>query len=572
MILSPFSETITADGSNNLDSANPTGAGGAPLAPTGFTSVYLSDTSLSLAWTDNATNELNYELDRSLTGTGSWTALADPAANATTATSTGLTVDKQYFYRLRAVNAAGNSSYATANGTTTANSKGLLWPTGIEPTGSTLLDVQGGNRIWYVDAAVADGGVGTVGDPLNNFTALLGWFDGANFQAGTLGFAAGDHVWIKGVFDFVNHANGTKNYDMQFRRANQLGTIANPTVIRAWRGFTAEFKSDKTVHRIIQTVVTNLAGGEGLAIVNLEMYDNLGVPIWNDDNLEAIQIISCNLHDMYTDGAASGDANRGGMSVNVRLAGVTRVIRNNKIYNTDLLLAGGRSSFADNNISAIRLQGTNVAIGGGTADIYDNDISGSSHGIGEKHTGTATITIYDNDINDCLGFGYYNRQTGVSTFRNNVVVTGLGVVEIVRETEYDARNLSVYKNTGIDVERLIGLSHSEINVSVLTIRDNLTSQPAQTAVSLWLGYTSQGGFTLTSTTSLNNMYDTNNATTFLFRNNVSRTFTQAMSDLSDTTSTMANPLFVNRAGGNYNLDTGSPAIGTASDGGNIGAF
>ena len=401
---------------------------------------------------------------------------------------------------------------------------------------------------------------------------MLGWFDGANFQAGTLGFAAGDHVWVKGIFDFVNHVNGTKNYDMQFRRANQLGTVANPTVIRAWRGFTAEFKSDKTVHRIVQTVVTNLAGGEGLAIVNLEMYDNLGVPIWNDDNLEAIQIISCNLHDMYTDGAASGDANRGGMSVNVRLAGVTRVIRNNKIYNTDLLLAGGRSSFADNNISAIRLQGTNVAIGGGTADIYDNDISGSSHGIGEKHTGTATITIYDNDINDCLGFGYYNRQTGVSTFRNNVVVTGLGVVEIVRETEYDARNLSVYKNTGIDVERLIGLSHSEINVSVLTIRDNLTSQPAQTAVSLWLGYTSQGGFTLTSTTSLNNMYDTNNATTFLFRNNVNRTFTQAMSDLSDTTSTMANPLFVNRAGGNYNLDTGSPAIGTASDGGNIGAF
>ena len=121
MILSPFSENITADGSNNLDSANPTGAGGAPLAPTGFTSVYLSDTSLSLAWTDNATNELNYELDRSLTGTGSWTALADPAANATTATSTGLTVDTQYFYRLRAVNAAGNSSYATANGTTTAS-------------------------------------------------------------------------------------------------------------------------------------------------------------------------------------------------------------------------------------------------------------------------------------------------------------------------------------------------------------------------------------------------------------------------------------------------------------------
>ena len=120
MILSPFSETITADGSTNLDSANPTGAGGAPLAPTSFTATYLSDTSLSLAWTDNASTELNFELDRSPNGIDTWTALADPAADATSATDTGLTVDTQYFYRLRAVNAAGNSSYATADGTTTA--------------------------------------------------------------------------------------------------------------------------------------------------------------------------------------------------------------------------------------------------------------------------------------------------------------------------------------------------------------------------------------------------------------------------------------------------------------------
>ena len=119
MILSPFSETIVADGSSDLNSADPTGAGGAPLAPTSFTVTYLSDTSLSLAWTDNASNELSFELDRSPNGTDTWTALTSPAANATSAISTGLTVDTQYFYRLRAVNAVGNSAYATANGLTT---------------------------------------------------------------------------------------------------------------------------------------------------------------------------------------------------------------------------------------------------------------------------------------------------------------------------------------------------------------------------------------------------------------------------------------------------------------------
>ena len=92
---------------------------GVPLSPTSFTATYLSDTSLSLAWTDNATNELNYELDRSPNGADTWAALTSPAANATSAIDTGLTVDTTYHYRLRAVNAEGNSSYATASGITT---------------------------------------------------------------------------------------------------------------------------------------------------------------------------------------------------------------------------------------------------------------------------------------------------------------------------------------------------------------------------------------------------------------------------------------------------------------------
>ena len=120
MTLSPFEQTIVANGSNDLNSSDPTGAGGAPLAPSGFTATYLSDTSLSLAWTDNSSTELNFEIDRRPNGTDPWTPLADPAANATSATNTGLTVDTTYYYRLRAVNAAGNSAYVTASGTTTA--------------------------------------------------------------------------------------------------------------------------------------------------------------------------------------------------------------------------------------------------------------------------------------------------------------------------------------------------------------------------------------------------------------------------------------------------------------------
>lgn len=94
--------------------------GGLPLAPTGFTVTYLSDTSLTLAWTDNATDETGYEIDRSLTGTGGWTNVTTTAANVATYANTGLAVDTTYYYRVRAVNGTGNSAYALANGLTTA--------------------------------------------------------------------------------------------------------------------------------------------------------------------------------------------------------------------------------------------------------------------------------------------------------------------------------------------------------------------------------------------------------------------------------------------------------------------
>lgn len=94
--------------------------GGAPDAPTGFTAIYNSDTSLTLGWTDNSDNETGFEIDSSLTGTGSWTNVTTTPANTVGHIDSGLTVDTQYFYRIRAVNGSGNSSYATANGTTTA--------------------------------------------------------------------------------------------------------------------------------------------------------------------------------------------------------------------------------------------------------------------------------------------------------------------------------------------------------------------------------------------------------------------------------------------------------------------
>jgi fibronectin type 3 domain-containing protein len=102
-----------------------------PLAPTGGSLTAATSTTLSMAWTDNATNEDGYQVFRS-TGGGGYTLLQPAlAANATTFTDTGLTPGTLYVYHIKAFNLAGPSNFAEVLGTTRT-----LAPTGLTATGS----------------------------------------------------------------------------------------------------------------------------------------------------------------------------------------------------------------------------------------------------------------------------------------------------------------------------------------------------------------------------------------------------------------------------------------------------
>jgi len=90
---------------------------GPPTAPTNFTAVAASDTQINLTWTDNATNESGFEIQRS-PDNATWTALTTAAANATSYSDTGLTAATLYYYRVRAVSFAGGSAYAGSSATT----------------------------------------------------------------------------------------------------------------------------------------------------------------------------------------------------------------------------------------------------------------------------------------------------------------------------------------------------------------------------------------------------------------------------------------------------------------------
>jgi titin len=91
-----------------------------PLAPTGLGVTSASENEITLAWTDNATTETGYRLERSDSGLDNFAIIANLAVNATSFTDTGLEADTTYDYRVAAVGSFSDSGYATASATTDA--------------------------------------------------------------------------------------------------------------------------------------------------------------------------------------------------------------------------------------------------------------------------------------------------------------------------------------------------------------------------------------------------------------------------------------------------------------------
>lgn len=107
------------------NTANATTLPNAPTAPSGLSATAIGQSQINLAWTDNSSNETGFKIERSPDGSTDWTQIGTAAANATSYNDTGLSAATTYYYRMRAYNTGGNSSYtSTASATTTVPSVG----------------------------------------------------------------------------------------------------------------------------------------------------------------------------------------------------------------------------------------------------------------------------------------------------------------------------------------------------------------------------------------------------------------------------------------------------------------
>jgi CARDB/Fibronectin type III domain len=125
--LTTYSYRVRAwDGDNhsaygNVVAAATPPAPGSPAAPSNLVATPVSAGEIDLQWTDNATNETGYQLERCAgAGCTNFAAIATASVpNVTSYQNTGLTSATTYSYRVRMFNAAGNSLYSnTATATT----------------------------------------------------------------------------------------------------------------------------------------------------------------------------------------------------------------------------------------------------------------------------------------------------------------------------------------------------------------------------------------------------------------------------------------------------------------------
>ncbi len=100
----------------------------APRPPSGLSATAASPTQVNLSWTDLATDETGFKIERKTGSGGAYTQIATAGVNASTYNDVTVLASTIYFYRVRSTNTIGDSSYSNEATVTTPATAGLPAP------------------------------------------------------------------------------------------------------------------------------------------------------------------------------------------------------------------------------------------------------------------------------------------------------------------------------------------------------------------------------------------------------------------------------------------------------------
>ncbi len=203
----------------------------APAAPTGLTAEAQSLDEILLTWTDNSSNEEQFHLQESLYKDRGWETVLEPRANLESIRLHGRQSGATYYYRIKAVNAWGESGYSNTAQTTTPSVPAA--PSNVRAEGISPQEIR---LAWNDNSNNEDGFIIEQSpDDMYNFTVI------DSVEAGVQGFT------VSGLEQFVTY----------FYR------------IRAYNEWGASPYSDVDYANAFTAVVFAGCGEEGVIAVNI---------------------------------------------------------------------------------------------------------------------------------------------------------------------------------------------------------------------------------------------------------------------------------------------------------------
>lgn len=128
----------TTTSTATFDNVSLTTGGTVPSAPSGLSATAASSSQINLSWTDNSNNETGFKIERKTGAGGTYAEITTTAAGVTTYNNTGLSASTAYYYRVRATNATGNSSYSNEANATTQASTIAVTGVSVSPTSASI--------------------------------------------------------------------------------------------------------------------------------------------------------------------------------------------------------------------------------------------------------------------------------------------------------------------------------------------------------------------------------------------------------------------------------------------------
>jgi hypothetical protein len=156
--------------------------GGPPAAPTDLTATAPSAGQVQLTWTDNATGEYGFYIERS-EDNSNWSLIYTADADTMDYVDTSVFPDTTYHYRVQAYNGSGASDFATADPVTTLAGLSLT-ATGYKVKGYQMVDLewQGGGDTVEIFDIYRNGNLLAPAQAGNSYTDNINRKGGGSYQ------------------------------------------------------------------------------------------------------------------------------------------------------------------------------------------------------------------------------------------------------------------------------------------------------------------------------------------------------------------------------------------------------